>query len=76
MSEPGSYDNTHRAFLQALIARNTLTFAEAKPLLALIQTQHNPKRPVLENDISRDDFEHYIHAVNNAISAFDHGAPV
>lgn len=71
MSQPGSYDNTHRAFLQALIARPTLTFAEAKPLLALIQTSHNPDRPVLEGDITRDDFEQYVHAVNNAISAFD-----
>lgn len=66
-----SYDNTHRAFLQALIARPTLTFAEATSLLSLIQTAHNPERPVLEGDITRADFEQYVHAVNNAISAFD-----
>jgi non-structural maintenance of chromosomes element 1 len=71
MSQSGSYDNTHRAFLQALIARSTLTFAESKPLLSLIQTSHNPDRPVLEEDITRTDFEQYVHAVNNAISAFD-----
>jgi len=71
MSQSDSYDNTHRAFLQALIARPTLTFAEAKPLLALIQTSHSPDRPVLEGDITRADFEHYVHAVNNAISSFD-----
>jgi hypothetical protein len=71
MSQSDSYDNTHRAFLQALIARPTLTFAEAKPLLALIQTSHNPDRPVLEGDITRADFDHYVHAVNNAISSFD-----
>jgi hypothetical protein len=71
MSQSESYDNTHRAFLQALIARPTLTFAEAKPLLALIQTSHNPDRPVLEGDITRADFDHYVHAVNNAISSFD-----
>lgn len=71
MSQSESYDNTHRAFLQALIARPTLTFAEAQPLLALIQTSHNPDRPVLEGDITRADFDHYVHAVNNAISSFD-----
>jgi hypothetical protein len=71
MSQSESYDNTHRAFLQALIARPTITFAEAQPLLALIQTAHNPERPVLEGDITRADFEQYVHAVNNAISSFD-----
>lgn len=71
MSQSESYDNTHRAFLQALIARPTLTFAEAQPLLALIQTSHNPDRPVLEGDITRADFDQYVHAVNNAISSFD-----
>lgn len=67
----GSYDNTHRAFLQALLARPTLTFADAQPLIALIQTQQDPTRPVLEGDITRADFDHYIHAVNNALSPFD-----
>lgn len=71
MSQSDSYDDTHRAFLQALIARPTLTFAEAKPLLSLIQTHHNPDRPVLEGDITRADFDQYVHAVNNAISSFD-----
>lgn len=71
MSQADSYDNTHRAFLQALLARPTLTFAEAKPLLALIQTQQDPTRPVPDEDITRADFEQYIHAVNNAVSPFD-----
>ena len=71
MSQSESYDNTHRAFLQALIARPTITFAEAQPLLAAIQTAHDPDRPVLEGDITRADFDHYVHAINNAISAFD-----
>lgn len=65
------YDNTHRAFLQALLARPTLTFAEAKPLLALIQTQHHPDRPVPDEDITRADFEDYVGEVNDAISPFD-----
>lgn len=71
MEQSDSYDNTHRAFLQALLARPTLTFDTVKPLLALIQTQQNPDRPVCEEDVTRADFEHYLHAVNNAISPFD-----
>jgi hypothetical protein len=71
MSQAESYGNTHRAFLQALLARPTLTFAEAKPLLALIQTQQDPSRPVPDEDITRPDFEQYVHAVNGAISPFD-----
>jgi len=71
MSQAESYGNTHRAFLQALIARPTLTFAEAKPLLALIQTQQDPSRPVPDEDITREEFGQYVHAVNSAISPFD-----
>ncbi|KAL9128348.1 MAG: hypothetical protein Q9217_002952 [Psora testacea] len=34
------YNNSHRAFLQAFIARSTLTFEEAKPILAAIFGAH------------------------------------
>ncbi len=34
------YNNSNRAFVQAFIARSTLTFEEAKPLLAAIFTAH------------------------------------
>ena len=34
------YNNSNRAFIQAFIARSTLTFDEAKPLLAAIFTAH------------------------------------
>ena len=30
------YNNTHKAFLQALIARSTFTFEESQPVLAAI----------------------------------------
>lgn len=65
------YDNTHRAFLQALLARQTITFEEAKPLLAAIQSAQTPDRPTLPEDISREDFDNYIHTLNAAISPFD-----
>lgn len=66
-----AYDNTHRAFLQALLARQTLTFTSAKPLLAKIQTCHNPERPVPPGDITLEDFTYYIDTLNSALSNFD-----
>ncbi len=51
------YNNSNRAFLQAFIARSTLTYEEAKPILAAILTAHgnhpaqtspsiSPKKPL------------------------------
>ena len=69
--EDVGYDNTHRAFLQALLARQTITYEEAKALLATIQTAATPDRPTLPEDVSREDFENYIHTLNTTISPFD-----
>lgn len=66
-----AYGNTHRAFLQALLARQTITYADAKPLLAAIQTAATPDRPTLEEDVSQEDFNNYIHAVNSQLLPFD-----
>lgn len=68
----GTYNNTHRAFLQALLSRQTITYDTAKPLLATIQTANTPDRPTLENDITPEDFESYIHTINDTISPFDY----
>lgn len=64
------YNNSNRAFLQAFIARSTLTFDEAKPLLAAIFTAHE-KRETFPEDVTQADFNSYISAANNAISPFD-----
>ncbi|KAF2725054.1 hypothetical protein K431DRAFT_309714 [Polychaeton citri CBS 116435] len=66
------YNDTHRAFLQAILSRQVLTFEQARPLLAKIQTAQNPDRPVLENDISREDFEQHIEIINNVLSPLDY----
>lgn len=66
-----SYDNTHRAFLQALLSRQTITYEDAKPLLAAIQSAQSPDRPTLPGDISQQDFENYVYALNSHISPFD-----
>lgn len=65
------YNNTHRAFLQSFLARSTLTYPDAKPILAAIQTAATPNRPTLAEDISQDDFEAYIDTLNTSISPFD-----
>lgn len=66
-----SYGNTHRAFLQALLARQTITFEEAKPLLASILSAAQPGRPTLPGDITQADFDNYIYTINAQISPFD-----
>ncbi|KAL6718221.1 hypothetical protein ACLMJK_004309 [Lecanora helva] len=66
----GEYNNSHRAFLQAFIARSTVTFEDAKPILAAILTA-NDRRETLAEDITQADFNAYISAANNAISPFD-----
>ena len=65
------YGNVHRAFLQALLARQTIAFEEAKPLLAAIQSAATPDRPTLPEDVSNADFDNYVHALNSHISPFD-----
>ena len=87
--EDEAYNNTNRAFLQAFLARSTLTYEEAKPILAAIFTaygenyalmlplraifddHHTEKREVLAGDVTEADFNAYISAANNAISAYD-----
>lgn len=69
--ERAGYTNVHRAFLQALLSRQTITYPEAKPLLAAIETAATPARPTLVEDVSQQDFDNYIHTLNEHISPFD-----
>ena len=69
--EDVDYGNTHRAFLQALLARQTITYEHAKPLLAAIQTAATPNRPTLPEDVSQEDFDNHVDTLNNTISPFD-----
>lgn len=64
------YDDSNRAFLQAFLARSTLTFETAKPILAAIFSAHEG-REVLVNDVTLDDLNSYISAANAAISPLD-----
>jgi hypothetical protein len=63
------YNSSHRAFLQALFARSTITFEESKPILAAIGTAHY-ERPILANDITFEDFQTMINTLNSSLSPF------
>ncbi|GKZ24793.1 hypothetical protein AbraIFM66951_001768 [Aspergillus brasiliensis] len=64
------YDDSNRAFLQAFMARSTMTFAQAKPVLAAIFSVRDDEQ-VSPEDITEDDLQTYIAAANSAISPFD-----
>lgn len=68
----GEYANKHRAFLQALSSRQTITWEEAKPIIAAIETCENPERATTTEDVDQTDFESYIYTINNEISPFDY----
>lgn len=70
--EPDSeYGSKHIAFLQALFSHQTITFEEAKPIIAAIETCERPERPTPTEDVDQTDFDGYIHAINDHISPFD-----
>ncbi|KAL8748698.1 MAG: hypothetical protein Q9184_007144 [Pyrenodesmia sp. 2 TL-2023] len=64
------WNDGHRAFLQAFMARSTMTLEEAKPLLAAILTAYERKE-TLPEDITEADFNSCISAANTRISPFD-----
>lgn len=65
-----SYNNSHRAFLQAFIARSTFTLDEAKPVFASIFSAQN-ECEFLTEDVTEADFNTYISVLNTAISPYD-----
>ncbi|KAL1301803.1 hypothetical protein AAFC00_005995 [Neodothiora populina] len=69
----GAYNHTHRAFLQSLLPRGSVTHAQAKALLAACLSAAStwPGRETLPNDVVDDELAAHISAVNAAISPFD-----
>ncbi|OBW69888.1 DNA repair protein Nse1 [Aureobasidium pullulans] len=66
------YNNSHRAFLQSFLSRATLTFEEARPILAAIKNaQAQDGRDIQPADITEEDVSTYINVTNAAISPFD-----
>ncbi|KAI1499313.1 RING-like domain-containing protein [Biscogniauxia marginata] len=67
---PARYNDGNRAFLQALLARGTMTFKESQPVLAAIFTAQEGQRTE-PNQVTKEDFDSYISAASAAVSAFD-----
>ncbi|KAL0944326.1 DNA repair protein [Colletotrichum truncatum] len=70
---PEHYNDGNRAFLQAFLARGTLTFEEAQPILANIFTiEAEDGEPVAPEQVTRDDFDSYVQAAAEGVSFFDY----
>ncbi|KAI1182420.1 Nse1 non-SMC component of SMC5-6 complex-domain-containing protein [Nemania serpens] len=66
----GQYNDGNRAFLQAFLARGTMTFKASQPILAAIFTEQ--ENQVTEpSQITQEDFDSYVSAASAAISPFD-----
>ncbi|RDW84048.1 non-structural maintenance of chromosomes element 1 family protein [Aspergillus mulundensis] len=70
MSRRQGYDDSNRAFLQALMARSTMTLTEAKPILAAILSVHGGET-VSPNAITENHLNSFVMAANSAISPLD-----
>ncbi|EKV08604.1 DNA repair protein Nse1, putative [Penicillium digitatum] len=64
------YNDSNRAFLQAFMARSSMTFEDAQPILAAILTV-SEGRTVDPDEIGADQFSDFISAANTAVSPFD-----
>ncbi|KAJ5469376.1 hypothetical protein N7539_008994 [Penicillium diatomitis] len=64
------YDDRHRAFLQAFMARSTMTFEESQPVLAAIISAHE-SRDIAPEDVTQSTLNDFVDTVNGAISTFD-----
>lgn len=70
---PHGYNNGHRAFLQALQARGTMTFEESRPIIAAIFNADNDgESDARPEQITEDDFGIYIDAASQVASLFDY----
>lgn len=66
----GGYGDGNRAFLQAFLARSTLTLDTAKPIIAAISTQQDG-RPIHPEDITVEDLDSFISQANRKLSPLD-----
>ncbi|KAK2011055.1 RING-like domain-containing protein [Colletotrichum eremochloae] len=70
---PPHYNDGNRAFLQAFLARGTLTFEEAQIILAEIFTiEAEDGEPVVTEQVTQQDFESFLEAAAEAVSFFDY----
>ncbi|PFH58060.1 hypothetical protein XA68_14213 [Ophiocordyceps unilateralis] len=67
------YDDSHRAFLQALLARGTVTFEESQSILAaIVNAKNGANGGTRPEQVSQEFFESYLDMVSEAASMFDY----
>ncbi|KAI0902965.1 Nse1 non-SMC component of SMC5-6 complex-domain-containing protein [Ustulina deusta] len=64
------YNDGNRAFLQAFLARGTMTFEESRHILAAIFRAQEDEAAG-PNQITQEDFDSYVSAASAAVSPFD-----
>ncbi|OCK78722.1 hypothetical protein K432DRAFT_383686 [Lepidopterella palustris CBS 459.81] len=69
--EQDVYNNSHRAFLQAFLARSVLTLEEIKPILAAVLSAQDRRRPTLPNDITEPDLSAFLAIINTRLAPLD-----
>lgn len=72
MDIPG-YRDGNRAFLQAILARGTLTYEDAQPILAAIaNAEAGDDSATNPEDVTEDVFHSYLEIASQAASSFDY----
>ncbi|KAJ4387196.1 hypothetical protein N0V93_007785 [Gnomoniopsis smithogilvyi] len=72
-SIPSGWGDAHRAFLQAFLSRGTLTFREARPIMAAIFTASDEQgRQADPNDIDEAQFRTLMSKLREAVAPLDY----
>ncbi|ODA76737.1 hypothetical protein RJ55_08008 [Drechmeria coniospora] len=67
------YKDSHRAFLQALLAHGTITLREAQNILAaIINASSESNGDIRPDQVTQEDFQAYLEVASEAASLFDY----
>ncbi|KAJ3496382.1 hypothetical protein NLG97_g2695 [Lecanicillium saksenae] len=66
------YGNTNRAFLQAMLARSSMTYRESRPIIATILNAENTGDQVRPEQVTEDIFDQFMGTAREAASLFDY----
>ncbi|KAM3507092.1 hypothetical protein MY10362_001958 [Beauveria mimosiformis] len=66
------YGNKNRAFLQAMLARGSMTFRESRPVIAAILNAENNGSLVRPEQVTEETFDNFMRTAREAASLFDY----
>ncbi|KAM3463778.1 hypothetical protein MY5147_008588 [Beauveria neobassiana] len=66
------YSNKNRAFLQAMLARSSMTFRESRPVIAAILNADNNGSLVRPEQVTEETFDIFMRTAREAASLFDY----